>query len=455
MAETVLERIAGQKAEFEKYRERRRKAEQAFDQSEDDLTAAQDALTGWQTKWRKALADLGVKGEVSTLDAIDHIETLQRCFDKLKEADDLKKRIDGIDRDAAELENEVRALLEKMAPDLLALPLDQAILKLRTLLGQAQKSGALVDELSMEVDALKEEVDAAQKRLRRATAQMNDLLRIARCDQPEGVARVIDTFSACQKLQEKISDTEATLAKIGAGIPHEALARQAAEVNIDELPGRIASLRRDIEERINPEINRMSQVIGEENTKLAAMDGSGRAAETAEKMEQELARIRRLADRYARVKIASRILQMEIERYREAHQGPVLKVASDYFNALTLGAFSRLLTDVDDKGEPVLVGVRPDGLRLTVEKMSSGTRDQLYLALRLATLAWRLESSESMPFIVDDILINFDDDRSRATLEVLAGLSSRNQVILFTHHRQIVDVAGRVEVPGTIVIHEL
>jgi uncharacterized protein YhaN len=60
-----------------------------------------------------------------------------------------------------------------------------------------------------------------------------------------------------------------------------------------------------------------------------------------------------------------------------------------------------------------------------------------------------------MPFIVDDILINFDDDRSCATLRVLADLSKKNQVILFTHHRQIVEAARTIQAEGCIHIHEL
>lgn len=455
LAETVLERIAGQKTDLEKFKERQEKAEKAFHQAEENLKVAQEALAKWQEQWRKALFGLGLKDEVSTLEAIDLIETLQNCFDKLKEADELKKRIDGIDRDAAELEKEVKALLEKVAPDMVALPLDQAILQLRTMLSQAQKDGALYDKLSEELDLLQEEVSAAEKTLQSSNEQMDELLRIAKCEKSEELAAVIGKFAEYQKLQEKISDTEATLAKIGAGVQLEELARQAAEVNADELPGLIESRRRDIEESINPEIKRISEVIGEENTKLAAMDGSAKAAETAEKMEQELARIRRLADRYTLLKLASKILQQEIERYREEHQDPVLKIASGYFNDLTMGSFASLRTDVDDKGEPILVGVRPDNLRLTVEKMSSGTRDQLFLALRLATLEWRLETSEPMSFIVDDILINFDDDRSKASLTVLADLSKKNQVILFTHHRQIVEEAKSIKGKGAIQIHEL
>jgi uncharacterized protein YhaN len=86
----------------------------------------------------------------------------------------------------------------------------------------------------------------------------------------------------------------------------------------------------------------------------------------------------------------------------------------------TCGSFGAVDTDFDEADQPVLVGVRPDGRRLRVESMSTGTCDQLYLALRLATLEHYLDSSEPLPFIVDDILSQFDEERARATLEALA-----------------------------------
>jgi uncharacterized protein YhaN len=87
--------------------------------------------------------------------------------------------------------------------------------------------------------------------------------------------------------------------------------------------------------------------------------------------------------------------------------------------------------------------------------MSNGTRDQLYLALRLATLEWRLASGKAMPFIVDDILINFDDDRATVTLKALADLAEKNQVILFTHHLRIVEIARRMDADQRVFIHEI
>ncbi|MBW2275305.1 MAG: hypothetical protein JRG96_18720 [Deltaproteobacteria bacterium] len=137
------------------------------------------------------------------------------------------------------------------------------------------------------------------------------------------------------------------------------------------------------------------------------------------------------------LRLARAILEREIEHYRKEHQAPLLVRARELFSALTLGEHSSLQTHYDEDDRPQLVALRADGRSVGVEGMSSGTRDQLFLALRLATLEEYLARSEPMPFIVDDILVNFDDERARATLEVLAELATRTQVLLFTHHGRI------------------
>jgi uncharacterized protein YhaN len=264
-------------------------------------------------------------------------------------------------------------------------------------LHQAQENRILYDKIQEELEQLDQEMTEAQKKQTSANDRMDALLLTARCEKPEDLAATITRFALYQRLEQKISDTKAVLAKIGAGVDHDTLAQQAAAVNADELPGRIAALQTELADRIYPAINTISQEIGEEKARLAAMDGNADAAETAEKMEQELAKIGRLSDRYTVSKLAARVLQQEIERYRESHQDPVLKIASRYFHDLTQGSFAGLRTDVNDNAEPILVGVRPDNLRLTVDKMSAGTRDQLFLALRLATLEWGLKKAVTWP----------------------------------------------------------
>jgi uncharacterized protein YhaN len=186
------------------------------------------------------------------------------------------------------------------------------------------------------------------------------------------------------------------------------------------------------------------------------MDGNAKAAEAAEEGARLLAKIQRLAERYIQLKVAGYVLKSEIERFRSENQTPVLAITSRYFSELTLGSFAGLLADENDQGEPVLVGTRPSGARVLVERMSSGTRDQLYLALRLASLEWRLAGHhEPMPFILDDILVNADDARSKAALKILGELAAKTQVILFTHHRRIVDEARQLATASGLQVHEL
>jgi uncharacterized protein YhaN len=444
-AESVLENIAQHRAEQEKLADKQTQVRTALGKAQKEQEAAQAAKTGWHKRWNKALAGLGLTDQVLPSEALDLLETVADCLDKLEKAREFQSRIDGIGRDIDKFSGDVQTQLEQAAPDLKDLTPDQAALQLHTMLGKARQDNELLKKNSEESEALTVEIENAEKTLQSLDGQMAELLATAKCDRAADLAEAITKSVAYQHLQEKISDAQSSLAKVSEGVPLEEIKRQAGEVDVDELPGRIASLRRHVEDDLYLRIKDILKVIGEENRELQLMDGSARAAEAAEKMEQVAARIRRLVDQYARIKLANKVLKDEIERYREEHQEPVLQIASGFFSELTLGSFAGLQTDVDDNGNPILVGVRPDNTRVSVEGLSDGTCDQLYLALRLATLVWRLETSEPMPFIVDDILINFDDERSRATLKVLADISEKNQVILFTHHSRIVDEAKSIQ----------
>lgn len=87
--------------------------------------------------------------------------------------------------------------------------------------------------------------------------------------------------------------------------------------------------------------------------------------------------------------------------------------------------------------------------------MSQGTRDQLFLSLRLAAIEQHIEGRGPFPVIVDDLLVQFDDDRAVATLEVLSELSAKTQVLFFTHHKHLIELASRSQLGSAIVIHSL
>lgn len=454
-AEAIVQRMQGDQSRRETLEGKIRDLEKSMEIVQRDHDEAEEEFRKWQLLWDEAVTPLGIESKILPAEAIDFIETLYGCFDKLKEADDFCKRIDGIDRDALGFEETVLALEKEIASDLAGIDAPQAVSQLKSRLVRASQDQTLVQQYTEEIDALEKTIIETRTELVSFDEQMAALRQLAGCETEEQLNEAERRSNEYMKFKDKLAELEATLARIAEGILLTDLEEEAQRIDPDELPGLMDGLTDEIEGRLDPEIRHLSEIIGREKNEIARMDGSGKAAELAEASQRALAKIRRLAERYIRLKLATKILREEIERYRAENQDPVLKIASRYFTELTLGSFAGLRTDVDDQGHPVLIGVRPNGAWLEAAGMSSGTRDQLYLALRLATLEWRIQSTEAMPFIVDDILINFDDERSKATLKALAKLGEKTQVILFTHHNQILEAAQALDFNDSVFIHKL
>ena len=424
--------------------------------AEADSAALGLEMAQWQVNWRQALSSLAITELSHPSEALDLLEITRSIFAHLDEAKTLQSRIHGIDRDAASFETDARRLMtESDCPELVALALDEAVRQFQKLLTTARHAHQLRQKSAAEYQTLALELTEANASLALCEGQRQELMGQAGCATDRDLEVAISTSARLDRLLDQIGTAENALARLCDGIPLLEIRQQIEAVQVDQLAALSEGLRDEIDGRIEPLIQANLKTIGEENRELQMMDGGAKAAETAEKMAETAARIERHVEQYLQLKLAARLLSDEIERYREQHQDPLLQLAAGIFATLTGGSFADLAADVNDQGVPTIVGIRPDGARIGVEGMSSGTCDQLYLALRLASLRWRLDTHEPMPLIIDDILINFDDNRAQSCLQVLAELASLNQVILFTHHRQITLAARTLANHDNVYIYEL
>lgn len=184
---------------------------------------------------------------------------------------------------------------------------------------------------------------------------------------------------------------------------------------------------------------------------FAAVDDRPDAAIAAAKIAAARSEMAYQAELYLRKRAEVRLMRTAIERYRQEKQGPLLTRASSLFGTLTLGRFSRLIVD-DDADKPTLAGVRSDDTVVPVDGMSEGTVDQLYLALRVAAVEDAVRGGVRLPFLADDLFINFDDGRAAAGFKVLAELARSTQVLFFTHHEHLAEVANRALAPAKISV---
>lgn len=171
--------------------------------------------------------------------------------------------------------------------------------------------------------------------------------------------------------------------------------------------------------------------LGAISNQLAAWENDDELARLRIEEESLRARAAELATRYAADRLTLALLARARRRFEEEQQPRVVQLASEHFAALTGGRYRRVFIPTGEERE-LRVG---DGERdWSAAQLSRGTREQLYLAFRLAVVRDFGETRGALPLIVDDVLVNFDPERARGAIRLLAGLSSQHQVIAFTCH---------------------
>ncbi len=402
---------------------------------------AEEALGAWQQQWHMYLDKLGLSPGETPSGVSDFFEDLNECLKHKTAAADFEKRIQGIDLDSEELKRDVDILLRRAAPELSELPVDQAVESLNGLLDRAQAQKTTLQHYQESIDRIEAEMQEAILDRDHAASHLTELCGLAGCSKQEELEAVEQSWRRHMELKSRLSAAESSLREIGQSQNLDIFIAEVEQADPDSLPVSIQEVEEELE-RLEQVFGEQSSQVGELRKSFRDMDGSDQAARKAEELEEVLAGIRRQTRSFTRLRLASLVLEEAIERYRAENQDPVLDLAGEYFRELTLNSFEGLRTDVNDKGGQIIVGLRDGGQRIQVEGMSDGTCDQLFLALRLASLEHRLHQSDPIPFIADDILINFDEERTRAALKALSRLGSKNQVLLFTHHRQVRDLAA-------------
>ena len=115
--------------------------------------------------------------------------------------------------------------------------------------------------------------------------------------------------------------------------------------------------------------------------------------------------------------------------------------AAELFGTLTGGKYNKVLLD---RAFHALVDEDGTSVSRDAALLSQGAADQLYLAVRLAICDLVLPAEKNIPLVLDDALINFDDARCVAALELLLRESETRQILLLTcQHREAAYLSGR------------
>lgn len=310
-----------------------------------------------------------------------------------------------------------------------------------------QKRGR-IEVLQEKMAALERRIEAERKDLERHDEAMARYLRRAGVHSVEEWQERAEQAATYRELWRQRSALKQQLDALLLGEDLEVL-RQAV-VSGEPLPitgGRsVEELRRDIDE--------MNQAVEEAQKEAHALHiaftersaGLRSLNEIEEERAEIVHRIQDLEFESRAVAFAAEVIEREA-RERHARIAPRLaQVAGEYLREITGGAYEELLISRD-----LTVSIRiPQTSQLNNEperRLSKGTVDQIYLALRLAMIQNLNDYGESVPMLLDDPFANYDDVRLERAMRLLMRVAQRSQILLFTCREDVARVAESVGAP--------
>jgi uncharacterized protein YhaN len=187
-------------------------------------------------------------------------------------------------------------------------------------------------------------------------------------------------------------------------------------------------------------------------TRIAAASREDRLVVLRLEEEALTERIAAAAQEYEVLALASRLLSRAQDLYERERQPDVVKRAEAAFSRMTNGRYPRIAIPLGTNDIEVFDA---SGAAIAPDKLSRGTVEQLYLALRIGLVDQLGEVGAGLPVLMDDVLVNMDPDRLRPAAEAVADLADRRQVVFLTCHPAMADLlcsvaphAARIELGG-------
>ncbi|MCY4609091.1 MAG: AAA family ATPase [bacterium] len=401
-------------------------------------------------------ADLSSLGETwrTATEGIDVLESPDQAVDRLRIIEEMRgdmdraaelgeRRIGKIERDLEAFATRVGTLVETVAEDPGERDVDTIVRDLARRLSEELAKQDRLERMNESLAQRERELEEIRHAKREAEFTIRDLMARAGVESVGDLRREIARSNEAKRLKSEADRLTESLAKNGGGRSQRELEDEARDVDPDRLGAEIASIS-DTLQQLDEPIDKAALAEREAAAILESIGGGDAAIAAAWDRQAILAELEELSARYVRAQTGLRLLQWAVDRYRAEQQAPLLKRASTLFAILTQGSFSGLGLLYDEKDQAVLAGTRADGSEVDVTGMSDGTVDQLWLALRLAAIDGWLEGNSALPFIADDLFVNFDDERAGAGLGALHHLAGACQVLVFTHHAHLVGLARQV-----------
>ncbi|MBN2640226.1 MAG: AAA family ATPase [Victivallales bacterium] len=412
---------------------------------EDELNDLLKARSEWDEKWIRLLKELrfplniGVNDFDALASAAGKIRDDYHLLAEKQEELELKRRIVG----------DIKSEHDRLIGLLRAIPSGEVVTNIEILEHELEQN----EIANTKMLALRENIENFSARATKLEQQREEILK-----------KISDFFASfgvenehqLKLLQEKSMERQGIenqlevlsgrMKKIvGAGSSFNDFMDGLKQTDPLILEDEIENLKAELKDK-NAALNTLRETVGRLKSEMDALASHDQLIKLRNAEESCLREFNDLAREWSVNIIAIRALEKAVEKYERERQPGVITRASEVFAHISGGRYPSIFRPVDaaalmvrdDKGRPV-----------NVAELSRGTREELYLSMRLGLIAEYETRSESMPLIMDDVMVNFDDERRRRAISTLSEFARKRQLIVMTCSKPLLEEyleAGAVQI---------
>ncbi|QDU07010.1 DUF4332 domain-containing protein [Gimesia aquarii] len=286
--------------------------------------------------------------------------------------------------------------------------------------------------LRKEEQKISQESDVLELKLEELNHKCSRLLiRGGAANRDEFIQRAVSLEERIQ-LESVLEDAQAELEKASRSENELAIVEEdLMDFNSDENAEHLEMLNLELED-IESDLVTTAENMGRLKQDYQNAKNDRSSAHLRFEREQILEQIRQASEKWFSAEASSVGLSKLRSEYERNCQPETLAIASEYLSQLTNGKYKNIWTPLGEQFPKI---DDQQGQTLTVSKLSSGTREQLFLAIRLAMVERFRNNGVELPMILDDVLVNFDQSRTVAAIETLNTVAKKGQqFLLFTCH---------------------
>jgi uncharacterized protein YhaN len=389
-------------------------------------------------QWQASLRTAGLPEALQPQQLKEIMQRSERISGFHARLDQLQAEKIERDKELAALNNRIDLMLHETGMEFHSDSLVERLNQITVAINEQRGFVNVRKEAATKYKSLRMRLGKAKRELEKLLGQRQRLLAAVGAENEEGYRMLESQHKERRILVEKRDGlSEQIRAALGKHFQEDQLKDTLETFGTSGLEKQWENIQAEIE-RVKAHQSKLFQQRGEFIQEVKMLGEDSRLDFANLELNSVEAQISQLQKDWQVLASSTQMLEMIRESYESKRQPETLKEASTYLQRLTEGKYSRIWTRLI--GEELLVD-NSDEETIPVDKLSRGTREAVYLSLRLALVGAYARRGALIPMVLDDVLVNFDGRRAHSAAELLCEFSRNGyQILMFTCHEHMQDL---------------